>query len=287
MLRVASILYLEKIWSKPTNNVFTSNETSSIESNSITEDAPSSSCRNVAPSIQSSQQMDLKEQELHHHYETEDEAIVKDNIQENSSSSARDNTIISLSNSVSTIESGDDSPRMTNSLFSAPSSHLETPLTQFEKPSIKMVSSPPVPPAMPGMASGMIQSDCLYYDSDLDLGEHHHKNQELITPPPTPKSSKLSPKRILHRARSSITEESVKKIGRRTSMFLERFNPHHEQVPPVPSLITNTSDITENLPPTPTSPPSSLQVFRRKSSKLSSKGKNLSKKIRKVISFHH
>jgi hypothetical protein len=143
-----------------------------------------------------------------------------------------------------------------------------------------------------------------YYDDDILSSDFDQESEddiaaakmaaaikELPTPPTTPLSTKFSAKRILHRAKSSIADESsVKKLGRRTSMFLEKFHhPHQQEVlPPLPPLPP------AKLLTLPVSPsdqaadaPSSLKSIRRQSSKLTNKGKTLSKKLRKVISFHH
>ncbi|KAI8645032.1 hypothetical protein BD408DRAFT_480975 [Parasitella parasitica] len=96
-----------------------------------------------------------------------------------------------------------------------------------------------------------------FYDDDIDLDDEDE--EEINTPPSTP-SSKFSPKRILHRAKSSINDDSVRNLGRRTSMFLDKFN-YQSASPATPSL-------------------------RRQSSKLTNKGKTLSKKLKRVLSFH-
>lgn len=100
-----------------------------------------------------------------------------------------------------------------------------------------------------------------YYDDDLssDLDSEHIIDL-LPTPPSTP--SKFSPKRILHRAKSSINDDSVRNLGRRTSLFLEK-----------------------RLNPSTTSDEFSINSLRRQSSKISSKGKSLSKKLKRVLSF--
>ncbi|CEP20114.1 hypothetical protein [Parasitella parasitica] len=97
-----------------------------------------------------------------------------------------------------------------------------------------------------------------FYDDDIDLDDEEDE-EEISTPPSTP-SSKFSPKRILHRAKSSINDESVRNLGRRTSMFLDKFN-YQSAAPATPSL-------------------------RRQSSRLTNKGKTLSKKLKRVLSFH-
>lgn len=97
-----------------------------------------------------------------------------------------------------------------------------------------------------------------YYDDTLS-SDNEHLIDQLPTPPSTP--NKFSPKRILHRARSSITDESVRNLGRRTSMFIEK-----------------------KLTPTPHEE-GSIKSLRRHSSKLSSKGKTLGKKLKKVLTF--
>lgn len=105
-----------------------------------------------------------------------------------------------------------------------------------------------------------------YYEDDIDLDDdekdedEEEEEEEINTPPSTP-SSKFSPKRMLHRAKSSINDESVRSLGRRTSMFLEKFN-HQPSLPVTPNL-------------------------KRQSSKLTNKGKTLSRKIKRVLSFHH
>ncbi|KAI8368436.1 hypothetical protein EDC96DRAFT_140200 [Choanephora cucurbitarum] len=229
MLRVSSILYLEKVWSSPT--VALLRETRSIYTPSITVDE--------APSLEVTK------------YTSEDEAIV---VKEDG---LPNDAVISSSNSVSTLESGDDSPGMTNSLFSASSSlSPETPQTQSPE-EIKVISPPNV-------TSDMIHSACQYYDdvSDEDLQKPVQSNISF--------SSKLSPKRILRGSRSNLS--------RRRSLFLEKFSHHplNQEIPPItdPILANDTNT-------------SSLDVFRRKSAKLSTKGKSLSKRIRRVISFHH
>lgn len=101
-----------------------------------------------------------------------------------------------------------------------------------------------------------------YYDDDLssDLDSEHIIDQ-LPTPPSTP--NKFSPKRILHKAKSSINDDSVRNLGRRTSLFLEK------------KLTPSTSD------------DFSINGLRRQSSKLSGKRKSLTKKLKRVLSFNH
>lgn len=77
-----------------------------------------------------------------------------------------------------------------------------------------------------------------------------------------PSSRKFSPKKILNRARSSITEETARSLGRRTSLFLDKMTS-----PPA------TSDTT-------------IRALRRQSSKLTNKGKSFTKKLKHVVSFH-
>ncbi|KAI7894676.1 uncharacterized protein EV154DRAFT_577427 [Mucor mucedo] len=105
------------------------------------------------------------------------------------------------------------------------------------------------------------QHDRDYYDDDLssDLDSEHIIDQ-LPTPPSTP--NKFSPKRILHKAKSSITDDSVRNLGRRTSLFLEK------------KLTPSTSD------------DFSITSMRRQSSKISGKGKSFTKKLKRVLSFH-
>ncbi|OBZ82400.1 hypothetical protein A0J61_09550 [Choanephora cucurbitarum] len=156
-------------------------------------------------------------------------------------------TVISSSHSVSTVD--DDSPGMTNSLLSASSSvGPETPQQPTE---------------VPNVTSDMIHSVCQY-------DEPVQSNASF--------SSRLSPKRILRGSRSNLKDDP--KPSRRRSLFLEKFSHHplNQEIPPLPN--TDTSLVAAD-------PPSSLAVFRRKSAKLSTKGKSLSKRIRRVISFHH
>ncbi|KAI8380862.1 hypothetical protein BD560DRAFT_444542 [Blakeslea trispora] len=261
MLRVSSILYLEKVWSQP--NPTASRETRSTYTPSIVHEESSST-----PPSHPLQTETAK-------YISEDEGMVKDSCSQQLPL-GENNAVISLSNSVSTIESGDDSPGMTNSLFSASSSvGPETPQTQQSEESVIKVVSP-----IPNVTGDMIHSTCDYYDdeepSDEDLQNKAMRGNSSF-------SSKLSPRRILHRARSNITDEA-KKGGRRRSLFLEKFSHHplNQEIPPMPTPITNTDAITMASDAN-----SSLAVFRRKSAKLSTKGKSLSKRIRRVISFHH
>ncbi|KAF1801896.1 hypothetical protein FB192DRAFT_1375157 [Mucor lusitanicus] len=122
-----------------------------------------------------------------------------------------------------------------------------------------IIQQPPPPPLStlpPALPQKPVERE--YYDDDIDLDDEDE--EEISTPPSTP-SSKFSPKRILHRAKSSINDESVRNLGRRTSMFLEKFN-YQPTLPATPNL-------------------------RRQSSKLTNKGKTLSKKLKRVLSFHH
>lgn len=111
----------------------------------------------------------------------------------------------------------------------------------------------------------MTHHDREYYDDDVVFSEDEEEEEAVH------KMSKFSPKQILHRAKSSITEESVKKLGRRTSLFLDKINASSKK-DAVPSL--------PMLPPT-------VQGLRRQSSKLTTKGKTFTRKLKKAISFHH
>ncbi|KAI8050742.1 hypothetical protein BDF21DRAFT_180171 [Thamnidium elegans] len=104
--------------------------------------------------------------------------------------------------------------------------------------------------------------DRYYYDDDIS-SDNEHIIDQLPTPPSTP--NKFSPKRILHRAKSSINDESVRNLGRRTSQFLEK-------------KFTSPTTAT-------TSDEFSIKSLRRQSSKLSVKGKTLGKKLKRVLSF--
>lgn len=140
-----------------------------------------------------------------------------------------------------------------------------------------------------------LTTDREYYDDDISSGLDQESDgadsavaktgmameiKELPSPPITARSTKFSPKRILRRAKSSISDESVKKLGRRTSMFLEKFHYQQQELPPLPPLPDKSY-----TPPVPTTP-TSLKSLRRQSSKLTNKGKTLSKKLRKAMSFH-
>lgn len=143
----------------------------------------------------------------------------------------------------------------------------------------------------------MILDNSEFYEDEISSDTEEEESikqpqqEELLpTPPSTPTmgGSKFSPKRILHRAKSSIQDEHVKKIGRRTSLFLEKFNQLHQQqqpssvspLPPInatPSQNTKNGNIKEDF----------SKGLRRQSSKLTGKGKSLTKKLKRVLSFHH
>lgn len=105
-----------------------------------------------------------------------------------------------------------------------------------------------------------------YYDDDISSDNEHIIGQ-LPTPPSTP--NKFSPKRILHRAKSSINDESVRNLGRRTSQFLEKKFTS-------PTATATTTSAADEF---------SIKSLRRQSSKLSVKGKTFGKKLKRVLSF--
>jgi hypothetical protein len=103
-------------------------------------------------------------------------------------------------------------------------------------------------------------------------------------PPPSPRSSNtFSPKRILHRAKSSITDESVKMLARRKSFFLEKFN-HSNSTAETLKVEEQEVKLPDTFPMPPSPPP--LKGLRRQSSRLTLKGKKLTKKLKRALSFH-
>ncbi|GAA5795904.1 hypothetical protein HPULCUR_001268 [Helicostylum pulchrum] len=112
-----------------------------------------------------------------------------------------------------------------------------------------------------------------YYDDDIS-SDNEHIIDQLPTPPSTP--NKFSPKRILHRAKSSINDESVRNLGRRTSQFLEK-----KFTSPTATATTTTTTTTT----TTAADEFSIKSLRRQSSKLSVKGKTFGKKLKRVLSF--
>jgi hypothetical protein len=206
-----------------------------------------------------------------------------------------------LSSSNSSIRTTSDGGKANSLLVNVVAPRSETPLTQhYEK---EFVSSP----VSFATAAKKIINGREFYDDDVDIDEEDDDEfivsppaptQELPTPPSTPITpSKFSPKRILHRAKSTINDESavaaVRNLGRRTSLFLEKLNHHNsnQSAPPLPSSPTS---ITKNSGNNSSSANSLndkednkiTKGLRRRSSKLTVKGKTFTRKIRKVLSFH-
>ena len=165
----------------------------------------------------------------------------------------------------------------TCSLISHPASRSETPLTHHDEECSASSSA-----GNSIMALHHTKVEREFYDDDISSDTEDSVTERSSQPPPSP--SKFSPKRMLHRAKSSLNEDSVRNIGRRTSLFLEKFNQlHHQQVSPhqtpppspspgLPPLISKNNNIKEGL--------------KRQSSKFSVKGKTFGKKLKRVLSFN-
>ncbi|CAO3657629.1 unnamed protein product [Mucor hiemalis] len=142
-----------------------------------------------------------------------------------------------------------------NSLISIPAlppSRSETPSTQHHE---DFFSSPTTNSVLV-LNNSKIERE--YYEDDIssDSDEQEEAEERAFREKiASRRGSKFSPKRILHRAKSSINEESVKKIGRRTSLFLEKFNQLHQQQQP--------SSVSP-LPPINSTPESPKTVILRK-----------------------
>ncbi|GAN07769.1 hypothetical protein MAM1_0175d07273 [Mucor ambiguus] len=248
MLRVSSILYLQQVWSRPSSLVV-------VEV-----------VKPTAPIIPASEEEEREEEVAQVDSAstlTEQDAIVQeqeqdkenDNIQEQSEDQEQleieqEQIFVAVSRTASFKEGS-----ICSSLkIPAPS----VVVTNGSETLVIIQQSPP--PPLPTLPAALPQKSVEreYYDDDIDLDDEDE--EEINTPPSTP-SSKFSPKRMLHRAKSSINDESVRNLGRRTSMFLEKFN-YQPTLPATPNL-------------------------RRQSSKLTNKGKTLSKKLKRVLSFHH
>lgn len=176
-----------------------------------------------------------------------------------------------------------------NSLISIPvlpPSRSETPSTQHHEDFFSSTTTNSVLMLNSSKIEREFYDDDISSDTDEQEEAEEQETLEAKTAPRT--NSKFSPKRILHRAKSSINEESVKKIGRRTSLFLEKFNQLHQQqqqqqssvspLPPINNIHENAknSNIKEDF----------SRGLRRQSSKLTVKGKTFTKKIKRVLSFH-
>jgi hypothetical protein len=227
--------------------------------------------------------IDLQQPQFQPQQQEVEESCVAGTFGTKSSDSLQEYTSTDSSNSSISIANLDTS-------FLPSPSRSETPLTDHSS----VHSSKKIEPVITILSA----ADREYYDDEIssdfdqELGDADSALvkmdmtaaiKKLPIPPTTPLSAKFSPKRILHRAKSSITDDSVKKLGRRTSMFLEKFHYQQQEVPPLPPLPAKLT--MPVLPPTSTTP-SSLKSLRRQSSKLTNKGKTLSKKLRKVMSFH-
>lgn len=236
------------------------------------------------------------------------------------STSTPPGTMGELSSSNSSIRTTNDSGDQTNSLLvnTMDLPRSETPLTQHNKEDDQLVSSPENFAAT--STPKKLANGREFYDDDIDIDDEDddfnvqqqqqspitsmNRDKELPSPPSTPTSSKFSPKRIIHRAKSSIHDDSVvRNISKRTSLFLEKLNHHNQSSSPPPPLPTspisyatknssrinsgssansngsagnNINNIKEDL----------AKGLKRRSSKLTIKSKTLTKSIRKVLSFH-
>ncbi|CAO0793470.1 unnamed protein product [Mucor circinelloides] len=249
MLRVSSILYLQQVWSRPSSLVV-------VEA-----------VKPIAPIIPASEEEEMEEETIQDSVSTLAEQNVVAQEQEQEQDKADDiiqeqvedqklpeieqeQIFVAASRTVSFKE---------GSICSSLKIPSPSVVVTNGSETVVIIQQPPAPP-LPALPTELPQKpiEREYYDDDIDLDDEDE--EEISTPPSTP-SSKFSPKRILHRAKSSINDESVRNLGRRTSMFLEKFN-HQPTLPATPNL-------------------------RRQSSKLTNKGKTLSKKLKRVLSFHH
>ncbi|KAL9547964.1 hypothetical protein MBANPS3_005914 [Mucor bainieri] len=247
MLRVSSILYLQQVWSRPSSLVVVevvkpvapiipASEDEEIEEEEVPQDSASTLTEQDA--IAQEQEQDKEDVIIQEQCEDQEQPEID-----------QEQIFVAASKTVSFKE---------GSICS--SLKIPAPSVVVTNGSEALVIIQQPPPPLSTLPASLPQKpvEREYYDDDLDLDDEDE--EEINTPPSTP-SSKFSPKRILHRAKSSINDESVRNLGRRTSMFLEKFN-HQPTLPATPNL-------------------------RRQSSKLTNKGKTLSKKLKRVLSFHH
>ncbi|KAG2192832.1 hypothetical protein INT46_011000 [Mucor plumbeus] len=234
MLRVTSVLYLQQVWSRPSSMVIeeVANPIAPALRIAEQEEVEQEHPEDLVSSI-IIQEQDIPEQEQEEQEQEQETDIDIDDEQEQIS--------IAASRAISFQEAS-----ICSSLI-IPSPSV---ITNRSETVVIIQPQPQIP------ATKLIGRE--FYDDDIDLDDED--DEEISTPPSTP-SSKFSPKRMLHRAKSSINDESVRNLGRRTSMFLEKFS-YQPSLPATPNL-------------------------RRQSSKLTNKGKTLSKKLKRVLSFHH
>ncbi|CAO3655936.1 unnamed protein product [Mucor fragilis] len=252
MLRVSSILYLQQVWSRPSSLVVmevvkpidpiipVSEEEEREEEAAQDSDSTLTEQDAIIQEQEPDKVNDIIQEQVEYQEQAEDQE---------QSEVEQEQIFIATSRTVSFKE---------GSICS--SLKIPAPSVVVTNGSETLVIIQQPPPPLPTLPTALPQKSVEreYYDDDIDLDDEDE--EEISTPPSTP-SSKFSPKRMLHRAKSSINDESVRNLGRRTSMFLEKFN-YQPTLPAAPNL-------------------------RRQSSKLTNKGKTLSKKLKRVLSFHH
>ncbi|KAK4513418.1 uncharacterized protein ATC70_005418 [Mucor velutinosus] len=262
MLRVSSILYLQQVWSRPSTLVIVevAKPIAPIISASEEEEREEEATQDSASTLTEQAAIVIEQEQDKVIGTIQEQDRVSDIIQEQGEDQVQgedqeqpeieqEQIFVAASRTVSFKEGS-----ICSSLkISAPS----VVVTNGSETVAIIQQQPPPSPTLPRvLPQKPVERE--YYDDDLDLDDEDE--EEINTPPSTP-SSKFSPKRMLHRARSSINDESVRNLGRRTSMFLEKFN-YQPTLPATPNL-------------------------RRQSSKLTNKGKTLSTKLKRVLSFHH